>query len=265
MKLTGLGKAMQNYLAVISVLFFLVVISHPSQANAEYMTYGEIIESLEKIAEHKLEKSEVVKEEFQSFQKAHGLSNEESVFKEFVRIKMVFEATRDSGLWQLRWAVTDREPNSDAIWAQWQNYKTPKYFKTDEAVATAVAECDELSALFAVISRDLGVKKVGLFWPTWNHTVAVWTTKNKFGKDIRIVVPTSQIFLSETATLGTKEFDPYKQKTIYNYSRKDVKNNFRIPLNLAKMMIRQVEKYGDKSFSYLQEKRNKISKKLGGS
>lgn len=229
------------------------------------MTYGDVIKSLEEIAINKLENSEVLKEEFNLFQRTHGISNEESIFKEFVRIKMVFEATRDSGLWQLRWSVTDKEPNSDAIWSQWQNHVSPKYLEENEATATAVAECDELSALFAFISRDLGVKNVGLFWPTWNHTVAVWTTKNQAGNPIRIVVPTSQIFLSKNATLGTNEFDPSKQKTIYNYSRKDVNNNFKMPYKLAEMMIHQVEKYSDRPSNYLQRRRNKLSQQLGGS
>ena len=246
-------------------LFFIFSTLFSYQVHAEYMTYGEIIESLENISKNKLESSEVLKEEFKSFQKTHGLSNQEDVYKEFVRIRMVFEATRDSGLWQLRWAVTDREPNSDAIWNQWQSYTKPKYLKDSEATATAVAECDELSALFAFIARGLGVKNVGLFWPTWNHTVAVWTTKNQAGSPIRIVVPTSQIFLSENATLGTNEFDPSIQKTIYNYSREDVKDNYKLPADLAEMMIHQVEKYGDQPSSYLQRKRNKLSQRLGGS
>jgi len=106
---------------------------------------------------------------------------------------------------------------------------------------------------------------VGLFWPTWNHTVAVWTTRDKQGKPLRIVVPTSQIFLSANATLGTKEFDPYKQQTIYDYERKDVPINYRIPKLQLHWMIEQVRRNGHQSAEKLQKRRNQMSQKLKGS
>lgn len=227
--------------------------------NQEFMTYGELIDSL-KLSINALKSSDTIRHEFQELQKTHGISGSDKVYDEFVIVRTIFEATRDSGLWQIRWAVTDQEPNSDLIWAQWNNQTKPQSSKDNHLEPTATAECDELSALFALIARDLGVDHVGLFWPTWNHTVAVWITKNSKGKAVRIVIPTSQIYLSANATLGTKEFDPYKQKTIYKYRRKDISKNHKIPMELAKMMLSQIEQYGAQSSSELQKRRNKLSK-----
>jgi hypothetical protein len=70
--------------------------------------------------------------------------------------------------------------------------------------ATASAECDELSALDAFLAGRAGVKGVGLFWPFANHTVAVWVVRPAERPVIRLVVPTSQIFLKETDSLGPR-------------------------------------------------------------
>jgi len=56
---------------------------------------------------------------------------------------------------------------------------------------------------------------VGLLWPASNHTVAVWVLHPSRGPVIRIVVPTTQIFLNENDFFDTRKFDPWRQKTIY--------------------------------------------------
>ena len=219
---------------------------------------------LEGIAKN-LEPSQVLRDEFMQLQLSHGIADDKATYRDFVRVRLVFEATRDSGLWQIRWAVTDNEPSSDAIWRQWQKQTAPQYGNGKASLATATAECDELSALFAFVTRGLGVKKVGLFWPTWNHTVAVWTPMGKDGKPVRVVVPTSQIFISTEPTLGTQEFDPNKQKTIYDYSRQEVGHDYQIPAPLALMMITQVKKFANNPAVFLQARRNRLSEIFDGS
>jgi len=86
---------------------------------------------------------------------------------------------------------------------------------------TATAECDELSALFAFLAGRAGVRSIGLLWPYPNHTVAVWTVGS-----VRVVIPTTQIFLEESDYWGTKKFDPWRQKAIYEYIRRDVPDSF---------------------------------------
>ncbi len=230
--------------------------------NKQQVTYGELLQEMEKIAT-KLESSEILRAEFKQLQSSHGIADSEQMYKDFVRVRLAFEATRDSGLWQLRWAVTDQQPNSDKIWQQWKQWRQQTNPQAKQATATA--ECDELSALFAVIARGLGVAEVGLFWPTSNHTVAVWKAKGNKGQEVRVVVPTSQIFLDNKATLGTTDFDPYQQKNIYNYTRQDVKRTDKIPAKLAEMMLTQLTIFGGQSSKQLQQRRNQLSKILGGS
>lgn len=142
----------------------------------------------------------------------HALADTPGAYDEFVRVRVAHEALRDGGWAGLRWGVTDQPPDSKRIWAAWQAGEG----------AGLVAECDELSAVFALVARRMGVAEVGLFWPTWNHTVAVWTTPDTDGGRVRIVVPTSQVFLTATAGLGDRGFDPRSQKTIYRYGTGDI-------------------------------------------
>ncbi|WNO10796.1 hypothetical protein [Teredinibacter sp. KSP-S5-2] len=258
----------KKYKCITTVLIFalsLPVFALGEGTASGYVTYSELISSLENIIKNEIETSEVIKAEFVALQQSHGIAGSERVYREFVRVRTIFEATRDSGLWQLRWGITDKEPNSDSIWHQWDALVGNSFWEKESLQPTAIAECDELSALFAFISSSLGVKNVGLFWPTWNHTVAVWTTENEQGEPVRIVIPTSQVFISANATLGTKEFDPYKQKTIYRYHRQDVKKDHKIPVSLARMMIDRVKDNGTMPSSLLQERRNLTSKIFGGS
>ena len=136
------------------------------------------------------------------------LADTPAALAEYSRVRLAFEATRDGGLWGLQWAITNRDPTERYVWAS--------LFAWRGAEVTGVAECDELSAMFASLARAMGVQEVGLFWPTSNHTVAVWTTPGETGT-VRVVVPTSQIFLSGGETLGTTGFDPATQRTIYRY------------------------------------------------
>lgn len=143
-------------------------------------------------------------------------------------MRLLYEATRDAGFWNMHWNVTDQPPNSDRIWRQWRAVDKPSIYEP-----TAIAECDELSALFAFLVERPGVRSVGLFWPYSNHTVAVWVVQPTGGQVIRVVVPTSQIFLEESDDFDTGKFNPWKQKTIYEYTRRDVADSFEIPKPLA--------------------------------
>jgi hypothetical protein len=148
---------------------------------------------------------------FQSFTAAHKLSPDSIRFSDYVIVRLLYEATRDAGFWNVHWEITDQPPNSDRIWHQWSTVSKPSLFDP-----SAIAECDELSALFAFLVERAGVKSAGLFWPAANHTVAVWVVQPAAGAVIRVVVPTSQIFLEETDDFDTKKFNPWRQKTIMN-------------------------------------------------
>jgi hypothetical protein len=119
--------------------------------------------------------------------------------------------------------------------------------------------------LYAFLVERTGVRSVGLFWPYPNHTVAVWTPRLSAGSQIRVVVPTSQIFLADTDTFDTRKFDAWQQKTIYEYTRRDVPDTFVLPKPLFDFFLRQLEKYAGASEPALQQIRNLRSAVFTGS
>ena len=141
-------------------------------------------------------------------------------------------------------------PNSDQIWRQWKTTRNSSFVSP-----TASAECDEFSALFAFLARRAGVHGIGLLWPYPNHTVAVWVVSLANGRPIRVVVPTTQLFLGVTDSFGTRKFNPWSQKAIFEYTRRDVADSFEIPKALFDFFLSQVDKYAGASDSTLQELR----------
>jgi hypothetical protein len=71
--------------------------------------------------------------------------------------------------------------------------------------------------------------------------------------EVRVVVPTSQIFLEVNDSFATKKFNPWHQKMIYEYKRRDVADDFELPQPLFDLFLQQVNKYGGASDSTLQE------------
>jgi hypothetical protein len=197
-----------------------------------------------------LENSSGMRMGFESFTTAQKLPPETLRYSDYVLSRLLYEATRDAGFWNLHWTITNHDPNSDYVWQQWRALQSPS-----PLMPTADAECDELSALYAFLMRRAGVRGAGLFWPYSNHTVAVWVLHSPKGQELRIVVPTTQIFLSEADFFGTRAFDPWRQKRIYEYSRKDVPDTFRLPHPLFDFFLRQVDRYAGASNTTLQQLR----------
>lgn len=157
----------------------------------------------------------------------HGLPDSPEARVEYARVKLAFEATREGGWWWVRYRITNREPQSDAIWRAWASPRTG---------ATAEAECDELSALFAFLARRLGVVHVGLLWPTWNHTIAVWRPMAA-PERVRVLAPTSQVWLSPDEGLDTDRFDAWEQRRVYDYGRTDAPGSTRLAPGLASFFL----------------------------
>ena len=220
------------------------LVSSPSENNV-----GQFVSRLRGKAKA-LEGSSGMRLGFQAFTSAHKLSPGSIRYSDYVVVRLLFEATRDAGFWNLHWAITDQPPNSDRIWKQWQGISKPSPLES-----TATAECDELSALYAFLVERAGVKSVGLLWPAPNHTVAVWVVRPASGPLVRVVVPTTQIFLGETDRFDTRKFDPWRQKTIYEYTRRDVPDSFQIPKPLFDLFLEQVDKYVGASDATLQQLR----------
>jgi hypothetical protein len=187
---------------------------------------------------------------FDSFTTASRIPPGRVSYDDFVMVRLLYEATRDAGLWNLHWTITDRPPTSDNIWKQWGAASHPS-----PSSPTASAECDELSALYAFLARREGIKGVGLFWPFPNHTVAVWELQPAKHPAIRVVVPTSQIFLDAGDSFDTRRFNAWSQKTIYEYTRQDVPDSFELPGPLVDFFLLQIDKYAGASDATLQQLR----------
>ncbi len=197
-----------------------------------------------------LESSSGMRDSFRSFTLAYRLPDAAVRYRDFVIVRLLYEATRDAGFWNLHWTITDQPPNSDRVWKQWRTVMAPSPLHP-----TAIAECDELSALYAFLVRRSGVHGMGLFWPFPNHTVAVWELHPPNACPIRVVVPTSQIFLDVTDSFGTRKFDPWRQKTIFEYKRQDAADTFEFPEPLFELFVRQVDRYAGATDSTLQQLR----------
>jgi hypothetical protein len=195
-----------------------------------------------------LENSSGMHQSFRSFTSAYKIAPASISYSDFVIVRLLYEATRDAGFWNMHWTITDMPPNSDRVWSQWKSLKV-----VSPMAPTASAECDELSALFSFLVERAGVRTVGLFWPYPNHTVAVWVLHPAGGAEMRVVVPTSQIFLGVNDSFGTKKFDPWHQKTIFEYKRRDAPDSFELPKPLFDYFLQQVDKYGGASDSTLQQ------------
>ena len=141
---------------------------------------------------------------FQSFTAAHQLPPDSLRYSDFRDGAAALRGhARRRIFGNMHWEITNKPPNSDNVWRQWASVRNPSLL-----APTATAECDELSALYAFLVEREGVRGVGLFWPYPNHTVAVWSLKSSNGAAIRVVVPTSQIFLEETDDCDTRKFNP---------------------------------------------------------
>jgi len=181
--------------------------------------------------------------------------------RDFMRLWAIFEATRDGGWWRLRWNVTDQEPSSIQIWKAWMRSPPTQSFAT----ASAVAECDEISALFSIAARRLGVRGVGLFYPTWNHVIAGWAPVEVEQKERGgvVLIPTTQIFQGCAATFDQTSFKPPKQ--VYEFPRIDVKDGVEMPAPLAAFLLEQVRAYGEATPGLLALIRAKRAELLGSS
>jgi hypothetical protein len=195
-----------------------------------------------------LESSSGMHNSFQAFTSAYKIAPDSISYSDFVIVRLLYEATRDAGYWNMHWTITNMPPNSDRVWSQWRAVKV-----VSPLAPTASAECDELSALYAFLVERAGVRSVGLFWPYPNHTVAVWTLHPANGAEVRVVVPTSQIFLGVNDSFGTKKFNAWHQKNIYEYKRRDAADSFELPKPLFEFFVQQISKYAGASDSTLQE------------
>jgi hypothetical protein len=173
----------------------------------------------------------------------HGLdAASPQLLRDFTRLRTLFEATRDGGFWRLRWAITNEQPSSKLIWEQWA-----KGSPTKLEGPSATAECDEISALTSFLARKLEVDRVGLFYPTWNHTIVAWEplppSKKKDVVSPRILLPTTQIFLECDDAIDVTSFSATAQKNVYAYTPKDLSGDHLLSAETASFLLAQIDRY----------------------
>lgn len=178
-----------------------------------------------------------------AFLAAHQLSATEERLRDYTRVRTLFEMTRDGGPWRVRWAITNQDATAKNVWATWSRATPPT-----AGGASATAECDEISALFAGLVRRTGTRGVGLFWPTWNHTIAAWD----LAPGARVLIPTTQIFLECDDTFDhAPAFSPTKQRTVYEFPASDVPDRTPVPRSVAAFLLDQVTDYAPASLDVL--------------
>lgn len=187
----------------------------------------------------------------------HGLEPTPTRMRDYTRMWTLFELTRDGGPFRLRWAVTNEEPSAKKVWAAWRTAPPP----VNASKASATAECDEISSVFAHLATKMGVKNVGLFWPRWNHTIAAWEP----APHVRVLVPTTQIFVGCDDTFDRVAFDPKVQKTVFPFPPWDISDDLELPPALASFLVTQTTAYAGASTEVLAAIRVHRAVKLGSS
>src|SRR5260370_8368366 len=90
-------------------------VSSPSNTNLRQLV--SLIRKKAKV----LEGSAGMRFGFRSFMSAHKLPPESISYSDYVIVRLLFEATRDAGFWNLHWPITAQPPNSDKICPHWRN------------------------------------------------------------------------------------------------------------------------------------------------
>jgi len=141
----------RRWLRVFLAVFVFAGVSaavHPKskqETSASETTLARLIELLHDRAK-KLENSSGMRSSFESFTSAYKISPQSISYSDFVIVRLLYEATRDAGFWNMHWTITNMPPNSDQVWRQWKAVQS-----VSPQVPTASAECDELSALYAFL------------------------------------------------------------------------------------------------------------------
>ena len=70
-----------------------------------------------------LENRSGMQNSFQSFTSAYKIAPGTIRYSDFVVVRLLYEATRDAGFWNMPWTITNMPPNSDRVWSQWKEVK----------------------------------------------------------------------------------------------------------------------------------------------
>jgi len=83
-------------------------IQQPSARRAE-TTVAPLVSGIRARA-RTLENSSGMRSSFLSFTPAYSIN-----YSDFVVVRLLYEATRDAGFWNMHWTITNMPPNSDRV------------------------------------------------------------------------------------------------------------------------------------------------------
>lgn len=134
----------------------------PQLPAGETVRVDDVVAALREIADAQRDDPDV-QADWAALVERHGLRDDDDARREYARVRLLFESTRDGGLWNLHWDITNQAPNSDAIWAQW---RTPMRWArcANRALSSshsAVAEATRRLAVAGVEPRRRGVDRAG--------------------------------------------------------------------------------------------------------
>src|ERR1044071_2943385 len=103
--------------------FFLLSVFGAARSASAEPTVARLVEALREKAKA-LEKTSGMQLGFKTLTAANKLQPGQVSLSDFAVVRLLFESTRDAGLWNLHWKITDLEPNSDKIWEQWRSARS---------------------------------------------------------------------------------------------------------------------------------------------
>jgi hypothetical protein len=113
------------FLAVVVLVGMSVALDPKSKqpTSASETSLARLIEQLHDRAK-KLENTSGMRSSFESFTSAYKISPNTISYSDFVIVRLLYEATRDAGLWNMHWTITNMPPNSDQVWRQWKTVQS---------------------------------------------------------------------------------------------------------------------------------------------
>ena len=91
----------------------------PADSSASTTNLAQFINAIRGRAKS-LENSSGMRLGFRSFTSAYKIAPESISYSDYVVVRLLYEATRDAGFWNLHWTITNMPPNSDKVWSQWR-------------------------------------------------------------------------------------------------------------------------------------------------
>lgn len=226
--------ALSVTLLVVELVRPALGVAQTEQESSREMVFGEWIDATAALIDST--SNVALEREYEVFADSHQLPKEDvRLRRDYFRVRFLFEAVRDGGFWHLRWAVTDQYPSSKRIWRSWSQGAV----LADFGEPSATAECDESSALLGMLARHMNVSNVGLFYPTWNHTIAVWAPLAGAPKTPLVQLPTTQIFLDCAAGYDRTSFQT-RLRNIERYPNLDLRRTDRLTSARAAWLFDQL-------------------------